>query len=270
MNPISFITSNYVARPANYQMDGGWPEAFPANNAYFRELDHFGTNLGAMLTDIRALGFSAVDIWTAHLNWEWATDEHIAIALDLLAANQLSVTSLAGSFGRTREHVTRACRLANALGTPLLSGTTYLLATDRAGLVGLLRKHGLKLGFENHPEKTSADLLRKVAGAPDVIGVSIDTGWFATHGYTPAQAIEDLREYVIHIHLKDIRAAGQHDTCRYGEGIVAVRDCVDRLQQIGYTGPISIEHEPFDSDPGDDCRRSLQMLQEWLLTSEAR
>ncbi|GAB4195309.1 MAG: hypothetical protein OHK0022_11960 [Roseiflexaceae bacterium] len=264
MNPISCMTSNYVARPANYRMEGGWPRAIPANNEHFRDLGRFRQDFGAILADIRALGFEAVDIWTAHLNWEWATEAHIATARELLEANRLRVTSLAGSFGRTRDHVTSACRLANALGAPLLSGMTYLLATDRAGLAALLREHGLRLAFENHPEKQPADLLRKITGAPDVIGVAIDTGWFATQGCPAPQAIMELREHLFHIHLKDIRAVGQHDTCGYGQGIVGVEACVDRLQQIGYSGPISLEHEPFDSDPGEDCRNSLGLLRGWL------
>jgi sugar phosphate isomerase/epimerase len=97
-----------------------------------------------------------------------------------------------------------------------------------------------------------------------VVGVCLDTGWFGTHGYDGAQAIEELAPRLFHIHLKDVRAVGGHDTCRYGEGVVDIRDCVETLKRIGYGGAISIEHEPDLFDPTDDIRSSYEMLKGWL------
>lgn len=264
MNNISFMTSNYVARPLGYHMTHEWIEGIRANTAYFQPLDTFAESFGAMLADIRALGFEAVDIWTAQLNWEWATDRHLQIARALLTEHALQVTSLAGSFGRTREHVTAACRVANAIGAPLLSGMTYLLATNRPVLIDLLHRYNLRLAFENHMEKTAAELLRKIAGGCDVIGVALDVGWFATQRYSPPQAIKELSDQLFHIHLKDILVPGQHETCRFGLGCVPLQECVQQLQQSGFSGSISIEHEPANSDPGPDCQICLRMTQAWL------
>jgi L-ribulose-5-phosphate 3-epimerase len=55
-----------------------------------------------------------------------------------------------------------------------------------------------------------------------------------------------------------------HETCRYGAGIVNIKGCVDVLKEIGYQGPISIEHEPEDFDPRPDVAASKKMLDEWL------
>ena len=62
----------------------------------------------------------------------------------------------------------------------------------------------------------------------DVLGATVDTGWWATQGYDPVRAIGELGERVLHVHLKDVHA-GEHVTCRWGEGIVPVRECVERL-----------------------------------------
>ena len=67
-------------------------------------------------------------------------------------------------------------------------------------------------------------------------------------------------EYVFHVHLKDVRAPGSHETCRYGQGIVPIRACVEALQKLGYQGAISVEHEPEDFDPTDDCKANLATL----------
>ena len=44
------------------------------------------------------------------------------------------------------------------------------------------------------------------ARATATIGATVDTGWWATQGYDPARAIEELGEHVVHVHLKDVRA----------------------------------------------------------------
>lgn len=69
------------------------------------------------------------------------------------------------------------------------------------------------------------------------------------------------------MHLKDVRASGAHDTCRYSEGIVPLERCVRTLQKIGYTGAISVEHEPERFDPTDDCRANFAMLRTWLVNT---
>jgi L-ribulose-5-phosphate 3-epimerase len=45
---------------------------------------------------------------------------------------------------------------------------------------------------------------------------------------------------------------------------VPVRACVDVLTKRGYQSAISVEHEPEDVDPTDDCKTNLAMLREWL------
>src|SRR5690606_27443983 len=98
----------------------------------------------------------------------------------------------------------------------------------------------------------------------DVIGATVDTGWIGTHGTDAVQALEQLAPRLFHIHLKDVLAAGGHDTCRYGRGVVPVRACVETLKRVGYTGAISVEHEPEHFDPTEDLVANRMMLAEWL------
>ena len=70
---------------------------------------------------------------------------------------------------------------------------------------------------------------------------------------------ESLPRYAIHV-----RAPGSHETCRYGQGIVPIQACVEALQQLGYQGAISVEHEPEDFDPTEDCKANLALLRQWL------
>lgn len=268
VNTISFMSANYVAQQTNYQMTGGWGQGDRATNDYFRPIDTFRDRFDQLLADIRALGFDAMDLWTAHLAPAWATDDHITIARDLLQKHDLRVVSLAGWFGSTPDEFEATCKLAVAVGTDVLGGSTSVLERDRSGTVALLQKYNLRLGLENHPEKTPVEMLQKIGdGADGRIGTTVDTGWYGTQGYDAAQAIVELRDQLFHVHLKDVRESGAHNTCRYGEGIVPIEACVEVLKEIGYTGDISIEHEPELFDPTEDCRASFAMLRAWLADS---
>ena len=159
------------------------------------------------------------------------------------------------------QHLERACAIAAALGSTSLSGFAPL---EDERLPGLLERHGLLFGLENHPEPTPRAILEKVRDVPHV-GVCVDTGWFGTQGYDPARAIEELGDRVLHVHLKDVLHAGEpHETCRWGEGVVDVEACVRVLQRIGYTGAIAVEHEPATFDPSEEIAWMRARLEEWL------
>ena len=263
---ISFISANFVARQLGYHMPEGWMQGDNATNDYFRPLETFAERFDAMLAEVSAMGFSAIDIWLAHLHWSWASPPHIAIARDLLAKHNLTVTSLAGGFGATAQEFEAACQLAVAMQTTILGGNTSLLYADRASVVDILKTYGVKLAIENHPgEKIAAEMLAKIGdGGDGTIGTAVDTGWWGTHGYDAARAIRELAPHVMHVHLKYVLAAGGHVTCRYGRGCVPIEGCVQVLAEIGYTGDIGVEHEPDDYDPTADCIENLRLLRGWL------
>jgi L-ribulose-5-phosphate 3-epimerase len=264
-NTISFVTANFVARELGYHMTGGWGQGVRATVDHFRPIETYAERFEVMLQEIVAMGFQAIDLWEAHLHPSWASDEHIAIVHDLLQKYHLQLISLAGGFGNTPEEFTAMCGLAVKLGRPILGGSTNMLKQDREWVVATLKEHGLKLGLENHPEKTPREMLEKIGdGYGGTLGVALDTGWFGTQGYNAAVAIQELADHLLVIHLKDVLAAGGHETCRFGRGVVPVQTCVETIRQIGYNGPISVEHEPEHFDPTEDIIASRQMLDEWL------
>jgi L-ribulose-5-phosphate 3-epimerase len=264
-NPISFMTANWVARQVDWNMTRGWGQGDKASSEYFRPIETFRERLDEYLKDVRDLGFDALDMWTGIISPVWVTDEHLSIARALLDQYNLRVLSLAGWFGSNAEELEKCCRIAVTLDHAILGGSTSMLEKDRPYVVSLLKQHNLKLGLENHPEKHPQEMIDRVGdGGDGTIGVCIDTGWFGTQGYDAAQALEELKDVLFYVHLKDVLAVGAHDTCRYGQGIVPIRECVETLKRIGYTGGISIEHEPEHSNPNEDVKASLALLKEWL------
>ena len=263
---LSFMSANFVARTLGYHMTRGWGEGDGATQAHFRPPETFGARLEEVLRDVKALGFQAVDLWTGHLNPAWATDAHVSTARDLLRSHGLSVPSLAGWFGGTPAEFEATCKLASALDIPVLGGSTSMLGEDRPFVLETLERYSLRLGLENHPEKTPEEMLEKIGDTGGGrVGTAVDTGWYATQDYDAAEAIEALGAHVMHVHLKDVKEIGAHETCRLGKGIVPIERCLEALKRSGYVGPIAIEHEPELFDPSEDVRASLALVQDWLV-----
>jgi L-ribulose-5-phosphate 3-epimerase len=263
--PVSFMSANYVARQLDFRMTRGWGQGEKAASEHYRPLETFAERFEELLVSVRWLGFSAIDVWTAHVSPAWAGHRHLAIAGELLARHGLRVPSLAGWFGSTADEFEATCRVAVALGAPVLGGSTSMIDKDRKLVVERLKHHGLRLGLENHPEKTPGELLARIGdGGDGTVGATVDTGWFGTQGYDAARALAELDGHLFHVHLKDVLAEGAHDTCRFGAGVVPIRECVMTLQRLGYGGTISVEHEPETFDPSEDCRASRELLEGWL------
>jgi L-ribulose-5-phosphate 3-epimerase len=259
MSAVTFMTANYVARQTGWAMHG-WGHGDRLTNEWFTPLETYGERLDDVLARIRALGFETVDLWGAHLGADWATDEHLAVANDLLARHGLVVTTYAAWVSPA--NVRRVCELARGLGVALIGAG---FSGDAAELAPVLREHGVRLAVENHPERTPAEVLAKIGAGAGTMGATIDTGWWATQGYDPARAIEELGEHVLHVHLKDVVREGEpHDTCRWGEGVVDIERCVRALQRIRYGGAFVVEHEPEDHDPSEECAAMRVELEGWL------
>jgi sugar phosphate isomerase/epimerase len=259
MPTIGFTTANYVARATGWAMDG-WAHGDRATQEQFRDLETYAERFDDVISRIRALGFDTVDVWGAHLGPEWATEEHVAAARETLERNGVRVATFAAWL--TPANVERAAVLARGLGTSIVGAG---FSGEPEELVPALREHGVRLAVENHPEKTPAEVLGTIERADGVFGTTVDTGWWGTQGFDPAQAIEELRDHLMHVHLKDVVRVGEpHDTCPWGEGVVDVEACVQALRRIGYDGALVIEHEPEDHDPSEEIRELRVRLEGWL------
>lgn len=260
MTVVSFMSANYFARVAAYDLHDGWPEATATTNAWFEPVETFAERFDELLATIQGLGFAALDLWQAHLNWRWATGAHMSAARASLEQRGLAVASLAGNFGETADDLEAACELAVSVGTTVLGGRSPLFLREPATAQAVLERYDLRLGIENHGEHSPESMLALVAGGGRV-GTTLDTGWYAVIGHDVPQAIARLAGHIVHVHLKDVAGPGAGDNRRLGTGSVPVEDCLLALERAGYDGAISIEHEVPDRDPGDDCTAALALLQ---------
>jgi L-ribulose-5-phosphate 3-epimerase len=264
LNTLSFGTTNYVAREFRWEKGHGWQEADRVITERFSPIETFRERLDELLGDVRGLGFEGIDFWTAHLNGRWATDEHLAIANELLSHHGLRATQMMGAFS-SAEDIDHASRVAAALGATVVGGMFDVPSEDLAALAPTLRERGVRIGIENHREPTAEEVLARIEAFGDgVVGTTIDIGWYGARGYDAVRAIDLLDGHILAVHLKDVPELDAHRSCAWGRGIVPVERCVQRLLENGYDGVLMVDHEPFDHDPSEECRQMLGSLREWL------
>jgi sugar phosphate isomerase/epimerase len=155
----------------------------------------------------------------------------------------------------------------NALGISTFGGGLWgaLAKTEFAPAMNdVFARHKVRWAFENHPEKTADDILRKTGGGKyKQIGVALDTGWCGTQAMDALDTVKRLRDNLFLLHLKDVKSQGGHDTCTLGDGVVGIEKIVRYLKETKFDGTICIEHEPYDHDPMPDVIESVKRFNEW-------
>lgn len=278
----SLVTASFVARPIGYRMGKGWAQGDQASNDWFSPLETFEPRFDALLAEIKALGFSAIDLWCAHLHWRWATIHHVESAKQLLAKHGLVVRSYPAWVMGGAADLRAACRLCAELDAPFFVGHCQLFAEDRAAAVAILREFGVGYAIENHPEKSAGEMLARLGrGDEDVVGLCLDTGWCGTQQWDAFAAVRELGPRLFAVHLKDVKAPRVarsglefvdlgHETCRLGDGIVPIRAIVGHLKTMGFRGSIGVEHEPETYNPSQEILDSRERVEQWWSDMQVR
>ena len=245
---IAFNTANLVGRVSGYRYAlSHWGEQHQKTVAATDERAWV-----SICEDISAAGYPAVEVWEAHAAPESLNAAKAATWRRILEEHKLLPIGYAGSL---RPETIRVCQW---LGIPRINGG--LRGQSPAQATDLCRESGMRFNLENHPEKSTEELLKPIGGGNEWLGVCLDTGWFGTQGVDVPQAIRVLNQLVRHTHIKDVRRAGGHETCRLGDGVVKIPAVLESLKSIGYTGWYSWEDEPEDRNPMDLAKWTLDYL----------
>ena len=232
------------------------------------------------LAQLRALGFTAAELWVGHANYL-----SIGISARQVAAEAarhgiaLRAYCIGGLFGlRPRvveDRLARAFDFARELGVHLVTGvldrTAVPVADARA------QRQGVRFALENHWSTEIArprDVMAALDGCSPAVGAVIDTGHLAFLGCDLAAAARLLGRRTLHVHLKVVRrpaaAARLLRQLRKrhhmepslpgpGDGLDAFASA---LRAAGYAGMLAVEHEGRDelSDALTHYRRRAETL----------
>ncbi len=254
---ISFVTANLVARVSGYHyklanwMDQHRKTVAATDEAAWREI----------CTEIAAKGFHAVEVWEAHAAPESLDEDKARRWRRILDENGLEPIGYAGGL---RRETLQVCRW---LGIPFINGSVRDHTPDAA--TALCREFGIGFNIENHPEKSAPEILAKIGGGNEHLGVCIDMGWLGTQGAAAPDVIRACGRHVRHTHVKDVKAAGAHETVALGEGIVEVPACLRALRELDYAGYYSWEDEAEDRNPFDSAVRNREWLERQLAAARS-
>jgi sugar phosphate isomerase/epimerase len=245
---IAFNTANLVARVSGYHFKlGNWMDQHRKTIAATDE-----AAWRAICKEIAADGFTAVEVWEAHAAPESLDEAKARQWRRILDESGLRPVAYAGGLRR------ETLQVCHWLGIPHVDGGLRDLAPGPA--TALCREFGIGFNIENHPEKSAAELVAKIGGGNEWLGVCIDMGWLGSQGASAPEVIRACGTLVRHTHVKDVKAAGAHDTCALGEGVVNVPACLKTLRELKYAGSYSWEDEPEDRNPFDSAVRN----REWI------
>ncbi len=249
---IAFNTANLVARVTNYRYQlAQWMEQHKKTIAATD-----APAWRAICDEIARAGFKAVEIWEAHASPVALNESKAMEWKQILKSAGLKPIAYAGSLRR------ETLQICQWLEIPHIDGGLGNVTPDQA--TALCKEFGIAFNIENHPEKSAAEILKKIGGGNEWLGVCIDTGWLGTQGVSAPDIINSCGLLVRHTHIKDVKGAELHETCPLGEGVVRVADCLKALQQLEYKGCYSWEDEPEDRNPFDSASRNREWLQEHL------
>jgi sugar phosphate isomerase/epimerase len=146
-------------------------------------------------------------------------------------------------------------------------------------------RHGVRLAVEMHPGQcvyNPMTLLRLREAAGPRVGANLDPSHLFWQGVDVLDTVRRLGPAIFHVHAKDTRldsanvrrdgvlhlAPGQPPkdrpwafrTLGLGHDAFFWAQFVDELQQVGYAGALSVEHEDEVLSPEDGVLRSVQLL----------
>jgi sugar phosphate isomerase/epimerase len=234
---IAFNTANLVARVSGYRFElAKWGEQ---HRRTVQATDD--ASWSAICEEIAAAGYKAVEVWQAHAAPETMTKQRAEAWRKTLDRCGLDPIGYAG--GLTKE----TAQICQWLGIPQINGGIGGLSL--ADAAGLCEATGVHFNHENHPEKSPAEILAKVGGGNEWLGVCLDTGWLGTQGVSAPEAVRACFPVLRHLHIKDVVATGGHHTCLLGTGVVDLVGAMRELKRAGYAGWYAWEDEPEDRNP---------------------
>lgn len=152
-------------------------------------------------------------------------------------------------------------------------GTAWILE-GLSACAAYAESRGLTLALENHGRFAGRsdqvrDIIEQIASP--ALRANLDTGNFLLVGQDPVAAARELAQYIVLVHLKDMRVADADETghrfeipdgtvltgSAVGDGLVDLPAVLDLLRDAGYAGWLSLEYEGSEEPLTIGVPRSL-------------
>ena len=117
----------------------------------------------------------------------------------------------------------------------------------------LVKEHNIKTAIHNHgPEDkefpTPQSVLKAIRGMDPRVGLCVDVGHSTRTGVNIVSSIKETGSRLLDMHIKDLKNLSDKDSqCIVGEGAMPVKEILQTLKAMNYTGGVMLEYE-IDAD----------------------
>ncbi|HWP40965.1 MAG TPA: sugar phosphate isomerase/epimerase [Tepidisphaeraceae bacterium] len=128
------------------------------------------------------------------------------------------------------------------------------------------QKHDIAIAIEPEPglllESASEYLAFKnrYFRSEPAVRMNCDIGHLFCVGEDPAEVIRAIPDEIAHVHLEDIGANRVHQHLPPGRGVIDFRGIFAALEQVGYTGWVTVELYPYEATAAEVAQMAWQYL----------
>ena len=98
---------------------------------------------------------------------------------------------------------------------------------------------------------------------PEVFGINFDVGHFFCVSEDPSDLMRKLAPMIHHFHLEDIAATRIHHHLQLGAGAVDLSNVLNTIEEIGYTGFVTVELYTYEDSAPDAALAAFKFLEKW-------
>ena len=198
------------------------------------------------------VGLGSIALKSMHMPLESSADDIKAIAGKIRNAG-LNLYGAGVIYMKTQQEVETAFAYASYAGLEMIIGAPnhelLPLANEQ------VKKYNIKLAIHNHgPGDTlytsPSDVYEKIKNLDKRIGLCIDIGHVVRIGQDPVPMIEQYKDRLYDMHMKDEdRAAPEGKPVEIGRGVIDIPNILKALKKINYQGQVAFEYEKNEADP---------------------
>ncbi len=192
--------------------------------------------------------------------------EGMAAIKAILAKNKIKPVAI-GVIGIPKDE--EAARKVFSFAKELGIGVINTESTDAIDTIEkMVKEFDIKVGYHNHPRRPNDEnykvwdpnyILELTKGRDARIGSCADMGHWTNSGLSAAESIRLLKDRVVSSHIKDI-AQGGTSVVPAGTGRANLPEALKALREVGFNGPISVEHEANWQDNVGDVASYVNLV----------
>lgn len=104
----------------------------------------------------------------------------------------------------------------------------------------------------------------------EAFGINFDVGHFFCVSEDPSDLMRKLTPMIHHFHLEDIAATRVHHHLQLGSGAIDLRNVLSTIEEIGYTGFVTVELYTYEDSAPDAALAAFRFLEKWTRTPRAQ